>query len=278
MTATGQDPSPPTSASLPADRDDPSEGGDAVRRVCPYLIADDGGWRSVQPTREHRCGATQPPAPLAVSKQRELCLTPSHRACVTFGAARDLERASGSISTRDDNDGFWPATRGTVLALEPARSRIGVLPGAPGRAGGQAMLVGLMVLAFLVLMIARTSPSTSGAPASSNAVVGAASPSAGSRPSGSASAGPRATATTMPTASAAATVMPSPAATPAPTAAPSARPSASSSPAGATRYRVKSGDTLSSIGARFNVTVKKLKAANGLTDNVIRIGQVLVIP
>lgn len=278
MTATGQEPREPTPAGPPADHDDQSQGGDVVRRVCPFLIADDGGWRSVQPTRDHRCGATQPPSLLAVSKQRELCLTPAHHACVTHGAARDLEHVSGGVEARDDQDGFWPATRGTVLALEPARSRIGVLPGSPGRAGGQAMLVGLMVLAFLVLVIARTSPtSTSDGPGSSNPAV-VASDAPGAEASGSGSAVASASATTPPTSSATTTVVPSPMSTPAPTTAPSARPGASSLPAGATRYRVKANDTLGSIAARFNVTVKKLKAANGLTDNVIRVGQVLVIP
>jgi LysM repeat protein len=41
---------------------------------------------------------------------------------------------------------------------------------------------------------------------------------------------------------------------------------------------VKSGDTLSGIAARFATTVKAIKVANGLRDNLIRTGQVLVIP
>ena len=41
---------------------------------------------------------------------------------------------------------------------------------------------------------------------------------------------------------------------------------------------MKSGDTLSSIAARYAVTVKALKKANSLTWTVIHRGQVLVIP
>lgn len=44
-------------------------------------------------------------------------------------------------------------------------------------------------------------------------------------------------------------------------------------------YIVRSGDTLSAIAVRFNVTVQAIVAANNLTDaNVIRAGQQLVIP
>ncbi|RMF24579.1 MAG: LysM peptidoglycan-binding domain-containing protein [Bacteroidetes bacterium] len=40
-------------------------------------------------------------------------------------------------------------------------------------------------------------------------------------------------------------------------------------------YTVIRGDTLYSISRRFNLTVEKLKALNGLSSNLIRPGQVL---
>jgi len=43
-------------------------------------------------------------------------------------------------------------------------------------------------------------------------------------------------------------------------------------------YVVKRGDALFVIGKRFHVSVDRLKAANGLTTNLIHIGQVLSIP
>ena len=44
-------------------------------------------------------------------------------------------------------------------------------------------------------------------------------------------------------------------------------------------YYVQSGDTLSSIASRFNLTVDELMAANGLSDpNLVSVGQPLVIP
>ena len=45
-----------------------------------------------------------------------------------------------------------------------------------------------------------------------------------------------------------------------------------------TTYTVQSGDSLWSIANRFGVTVNDLKAANGLTSNLLSVGQVLIIP
>lgn len=43
-------------------------------------------------------------------------------------------------------------------------------------------------------------------------------------------------------------------------------------------HRVRSGDTLSEIARRYGTTVSKLRSANGLTSNRLRIGQELRIP
>ena len=227
---------------------------------------------------------TLPMAAPAVVKQRDICLADGYRICATYGAARDLELASAAGTHPDTDGGFWPDTRSTVVVFEPARARIGVLPGASGRHGGQALLVGLMVLAFLVLVIARTTPPSSGGTT----------PSAGG---GLVANGSPALASTQPSAAPGASTAPSPAASPvdsspslspAPSATPgqsvsstpgaTARPKPTAIPANAIRYKVKSGDTLSSIASKYGTTVKKLKAVNGLKTNIIHIGQVLVIP
>jgi hypothetical protein len=43
-------------------------------------------------------------------------------------------------------------------------------------------------------------------------------------------------------------------------------------------YKVKSGDSLSVIAAKYHTSVTKIKKANGLRSDLIRIGQVLKIP
>lgn len=66
---------------------------------------------------------------------------------------------------------------------------------------------------------------------------------------------------------------PTPTATPPPTATPTF------SPSGSVTYRVQSGDTLSTIAAKYGVTWEALAAANGLNSrSVLRIGQELIIP
>ena len=65
------------------------------------------------------------------------------------------------------------------------------------------------------------------------------------------------------------TVDPTPSASGTPTATPTST---------AKTYTVKSGDTLAAIAAKFGITVAKLKTANKLTSDLIKVGQVLVIP
>jgi N-acetylmuramoyl-L-alanine amidase len=44
------------------------------------------------------------------------------------------------------------------------------------------------------------------------------------------------------------------------------------------RHTITNGDTLSQIAARYGITTSRLREANGLSNDVIRIGQTLVIP
>jgi LysM repeat protein len=282
MTDSAGSPTPPQARSEPVAQGEGSGSADVVHRACPYLIAADGSWRGSQPTRDHRCGATQPQAAPAIAKQRDLCLTAKYVGCATFVAAQELE-VGPALAAPAPVGGFWPATRSTVLALEPGHGRPAAFRGSSRKGGGQALLVGLMLLALLVLVIARTAPpSPPGAsPAAPGGVAASASPgnvepvpsgSTTHAPVASGEASPSATAT-VPTSSVA------PSSAPASTASATPRPSATPTPTpSGTSYKVKSGDTLSAIATRFGTTVKKIKVANGLTSNVIRTGQVLVIP
>jgi len=237
--------------------------GLAVREVCPFLVAEDGAWRSAYAAREHRCGAVQPPAVLAVTKQRQLCLVGAHQACATYVAARAVAEDVAEPAPGDDGAALWHGDAAPPLVLEPAR-RMGALPTASAKSGGQALLVGLMVVAFLVLVIARSQSSSSlsrGTPGPSLAGVASSTIVPAFAPRASTGAA-SATAVASPAAVVVATDRASGTATPTPR-----------------RYRVKSGDTLSSIAARYGTTVRKLKAANDIADpRALRIGQVLLIP
>jgi LysM repeat protein len=248
-----------------------------VREVCPFLLAADAGWRAVQPTRDHRCTATTPVSPLSLAKQRELCLLPAHFGCATYLAAREIAAERGGAPVEG---GLWPETRSAVLSLEPAHRGRTQVAGLTGRGTGQAVLIGLMVVAFIVLVVARVTPPVSGDPPASfdAGVIGSAA--AGSSdtafPSPTSAPSP---VTTPPASPSEVPVSAPPSSAPA-SEGPSVNPSAgpTSSPAGET-YRVRPGDTLSGIAARYGVTLRALRLANDIPPGgIIRPGRVLVIP
>jgi peptidoglycan endopeptidase LytE len=70
-----------------------------------------------------------------------------------------------------------------------------------------------------------------------------------------------------------------PASTVAPTVAPTATPGAPAMSAGGEQtYKVKSGDTLTTIAKKYHTTIKALQSANNLNSTSIRVGQVLKLP
>jgi LysM repeat protein len=236
---------------------------DAFPSLCPYLATIDGNWRSSSPTREHRCVAVTPPVPLAVDKQRRLCLVADHEQCSTYGAAIAARPPFAlGASTRGRM-----VARTTPVVLDQTRFDLRLPALRSDRVSGQGLLVGLLALAFVAIVIARPAGdggTASRTPAPTTAAV--ASPAA--HPSPPASAAPVVTARPARSAQPAPSVQPtSPPA--------SAGPSASS---GAT-YKVKRGDTLSAIAARFGTTVKVLAALNNISDpSRIHVGQVLQLP
>lgn len=166
-----------------------------------------------------------------------------------------------------DNSLLWPLVRSTPLMLEASHGRLSDLPMAAGRGGGQALLVGLMVLAFLVMVIARTTAPSQAPPATPGAsIVIPASPTTRLSPTPMATASPSLATGGSPAPSG--TVEPTPVATP-----------VSPSPSTGRRYTVRSGDTLSGIAVRFGTTATAIAAANGIANpRLIRVGQVLIIP
>ncbi len=263
MTVTGDPARPPARQPDASGGSGPGAAPDAIASVCPYLFAGDGSWQSALPTHDQRCGAVEPPVLLATSKQQQLCVLAVHRTCATYHAAQARHASTGIARARphDGDVALWPVTRSTLVVLEPERTLFGI-PRSRTRAGGQLLLIGLMAVAFLVLIVARTAPSTPGAAGASASAVAVASQQPTASPS------PRPSATPAPSGSAA----PEPTATPKPT--PSATPAANRA-----HYRVKSGDTLLTIAAKFGTTIRVLKRLNDITDpRLIHPGQVLIVP
>jgi LysM repeat protein len=207
--------------------------------------------------------------PLTVGKQRALCLGEAHRTCSVYAAARssgDVAPVNASVS---EGITLWPPVRTTPLVLEPVRTRLGVRVRVPRlRSGGQAMLVGLMLLSFGVVVVARAIAPPIGAAPTPDASVPVIGP------------GPSVTPRISPfpaTASPAVTGTPEPSSAPVPTPAPTLQATASVAPL--RTYTVRPGDTLYAIARRFDTTVAAIAEANGISDTSrIRIGQRLVIP
>jgi LysM repeat protein len=233
-----------------------------VSGVCPYLAAADGAWRSVSVAREHRCGAVAPPAALAAEKQRLLCLTSDHMGCATYEAAR----ASRPIAHDRAPTLPRPLARSTPVVLDHGRLAITMPSLRADHLSGQAVLVALMCVAFAAIILARLTGG--GVPAGA----GDASPIPQATAQSSSSAPTPAPPTATPLSSVPATQSAAPGGSVAP-----ASPGPSTS---ATRtYKVKAGDTLIGIAAKFSTTVSAIKQLNGITNvSSLRIGQVLQIP
>jgi LysM repeat protein len=232
--------------------------------VCPYLAAVDGGWRSSTVAREHRCGAVSPPAPLAAEKQRRLCLTHDHVICATYDAARAARPVAHDrlpVLPR-------PIARTTPVVLDHGRIAIGVPALHSDRPVWQAILIGILAIAFAAIVLTRvtdggTSGATTGASHSPGQSVAASAVATGAAASQDVS-----------------TAGPSGALDPTPGSGASAGPSDPGPSAVATQtYKVKTGDTLVGIAAKFGTTPKAIATLNGITDPTsLHAGQILKIP
>lgn len=230
--------------------------------LCPYLAAVDGSWRSATVAREHRCGAVAPPAILATEKQRRLCLTADHPTCATFEAAR----AARPIAHDRVPALPRPLARTTPVVLDHGRFAIGMPAFRSDRTTGQALLIGLLAIAFAGIVLARVA----GGGASGGATEASPTPSALASVDPSAAPTSRPTASARPSASAGASSGSGGSASPG-TSAPSV-------PSPQT-YKVKAGDTLIGIAAKFGTTPKAIAALNGITDpSSLKVGQTLKIP
>ena len=198
--------------------------------------------------------------------------------------------SASAVPPRTPSDGSVPggSTRRYVPPGGPGGFRtLGRVGGPTGPIGGiraaisggqaQAALAGVMVLALVLVLVVRFS---------SGDAAGVAGSSSSARPSGAATARPSGPAASgvapsgVNPSNGAASAKPSrtPGATK-PAATSNTSPRATKSPPAGRTYRVRPGDTLSAIAARFGTTVAVLMRLNNITDpRALRVGQVLKLP
>ncbi len=236
---------------------------------CPYLLSEAGGWRLDTPSKDHRCAAFSPPAPLAPEKQARLCLTPSHVTCATYLAslAAREDRLGAKTSDRATR---WGLARTTTVIEDPGGLRSRVVATVRDRRRWPAIPAVLLVVALFTLAVTgfRGILPTTGVAATPTLPAPTAAPSIA----------PTLPPTAAPTVSP--TETPGPTSTPVPSEPPTATAAPTPTPKATFRtYVVKHGDTLSGIAARYHTTVSALVALNHLADpGALSVGQVLLIP
>jgi LysM repeat protein len=269
----------PVGTPVRATRDDPS--AVAPLDVCPYLVDAAGAWRRAQPSRSHRCGARTPAPTIPALTQKRICLTAEHASC-EFYVAATRARAEALLADhvrpeRLETSRFHVVTRPMPMATDGVARGATTTTGTTGAPRGPLQLVAIALAIVLLGGAAAVAAAVVFQPRAQDGIAVGPTPTAtqplGTQatpiarpPAASSSASPPSTPSTAPTP----TASPLPSATPRPTPTPGTRP---------TRYRVKRGDTLNRIAARFDTTVRAIRELNELGDNEdIRVGQILRIP
>lgn len=267
----------------------------AVAAVCPFLSGPDGEYRSAAASRDHRCGAVDPPVRLPVEKQQQLCLRSRHFECPAYVAA--TAPGVALVSSR-------PVPRSAPLVLDRAEPTLSVAGlHVPARTI-QFGLAGILVIALAIVVLGggdrgvpagalgpSASPGTSAVARASAAPRRTISPGASAATtggSGGASGGgttaspiPSQADPTDPADPTASTEPDSTADSTAPVASVSAgaTPAPSGAVASERTYKVKKGDTLSGIAKKFGTTVKVLQELNNIQDpRYIQVGQIIKLP
>lgn len=222
---------------------------DWLDRICPYLLSEDGTYRSSQPDAGHRCTAQDPPGTLPLAFQERFCLSERHVRCEMFKVAQSARSAAfdqeGIPAEQIRSARFKPSVRSVPLALGPSsgssesRDRDSRRPLIAAGIG----IVVLSVLVFLIVLLVSGGGGSGPAPDASPSAIATLSPS------------------DAPAITPAPTVRP----TSAPSSSPGADPGTSSPPAaGGTRieYEVQEDEALIAIAEAFGTSRREILLAN----------------
>lgn len=149
---------PPSERPPEQDWAEPMVAGDWLDRICPYLLSEDGTYRSSEPDPGHRCTAQDPASTLPIAFQERFCLSERHVRCEMYKVARSARSAAlgqeGIPVDQLRTGRFKPSVRSVPLAFGPAKGAQGT-NGARSRRpvivaaiaiGGLAVLIFALVL------------------------------------------------------------------------------------------------------------------------------------
>jgi LysM repeat protein len=235
-----------------------------VDRICPFLaLAADDRTAVDGYDPDHACHALTPIEPVDRARQAGQCLSDAHRGCDRYLAFLAAHAADYPDVPTPAGDALIARTR---LLVDPDARR------GPGMEAPMGLSPRRWVVAGGVALV--------GVAAAATAVAGGFGGTNDRQPGGAG----------QPTVSPSVTALPSQNAPAEPTTAPSASEPAASTPQPSrsapdttptpaqTTYVVREGDTLNAIAVQFGTTVEAIRQANGLPNDVINIGQVLIIP
>lgn len=253
-------------APVPAPEASTATEGDWLDRVCPYLLSEDGTYRSTQPDAGHRCTAQDPPGTLPLAFQERFCLSDQHVRCEMYKYAQATRSAAleeeGIPAAQVSSARFRPSVRSVPLALGPADDGTG------GRSSRWPIVIIAAVIGALVIFAL---------------VLGSLFGSGGDDPSP----GPVDGASASPPVTIVATAPPEP--TPEPTPEPDATPEPVGSPVGSAvptvattpvNYEVQEGEALLAIAEKFGVTRRRILRANADMDEppYVEAGDIIIVP
>lgn len=239
--------------------------------ACPLLgLASDPRTRFRFAVTSHRCYAAAKPAPIELGHQGVLCLSAAYPECGRFRAAQAAGRVEAPTLQPVAGGYVGPAELlRPVASVKATPLRVEQRP-RPRRIIMRA--VRLLVLAAVLAVLGLAGGNIAGGWLRNDGLTGGPAP---SRPAG-VTAAPGAT----PTDASAPQPTPDPSASQIPTPQPTASEARTPTAAPTSRIHVVvRGETLSSIAARYGVTIEAIQDANQIADpSLIQVGQRLVIP
>lgn len=266
-TAVDAVPEPAVAAETGATGVDPVSDEDWLDRICPYLLSEDGSWRSTQADEGHRCTAQDPPGTLPAAFQERFCLTDRHVRCEMYKYAQGARSAAleqeGIPADQVEGARFKPSVRSVPLALGPSDG--GRASGGRGSSDRRPLWAALGIGGFVLFIILVV-------------FLSGGSGDSGTEPGASASAAPQTTAQPTPT------LMPTPQPTPEQTAAPGETPGTTTAPIAArdlVRYEVQEGEALKRIGEIFGVSRQRIIRANegmAVKTPYVVAGDIILVP